>query len=153
VIITNYRAVNALTTNSGQICFAATRVYVQAGIYDRFVEAYIAGFKNKMKVIGNPDDANSEIGPVVDKSQYDRIMNIIDTAQNDREGTLLVGGSSLDPEKVSNISYWRGANIIFNSSDLILRNIHRAIIFNRHSFATPNPTLPYTKKRYSVQLQ
>ncbi|KAK1763973.1 aldehyde dehydrogenase domain-containing protein [Phialemonium atrogriseum] len=91
--------VNALTTNSGQICFAATRVYVQAGIYDKFIEAYVEGFKNKMKMMGNPDDANSEIGPVVDKAQYDRIMNIICTAQDDREGTLLAGGSSLDSEK------------------------------------------------------
>ena len=43
----NGRCVNALTTNSGQICFAATRVYVQEGIYDKFVDAYINGIKAK----------------------------------------------------------------------------------------------------------
>ncbi|EOD45479.1 putative aldehyde dehydrogenase protein [Neofusicoccum parvum UCRNP2] len=86
--------VNALTTNSGQICFAATRVYVQAEIYDRFVEAYTAAFREKMKAMGDPEDGNVELGPVVDKAQYERILDIIDTAKKNGDGTLLAGGCS-----------------------------------------------------------
>ena len=37
--------------NSGQSCIAANRVYVQAGIYDKFVEAFVA--KAKALKIGN----------------------------------------------------------------------------------------------------
>lgn len=94
---------NGLTTNSGQICFAASRVYVQEGIYDRFLEAYRKGFEAKREVIGNPEDERSELGPVVDKAQYDRIMGIIKKAEQEEQGTLLVGGKPLS-SKVGNPS-------------------------------------------------
>ncbi|KAL2826258.1 aldehyde dehydrogenase domain-containing protein [Aspergillus cavernicola] len=87
--------VNGLTTNSGQICFAASRVYVQEGIYDTFIAAYRAAFEAKRSVIGDPDAANSQLGPVVDKAQYDRIMGIIENAKQEDDGTLLVGGQPL----------------------------------------------------------
>ncbi|OAL53135.1 aldehyde dehydrogenase [Pyrenochaeta sp. DS3sAY3a] len=84
--------VNALTTNSGQICFAATRLYVQAGIYNSFLEKYVAALKAKNDVIGDPEKNGVEIGPVVDKAQYDRINGIIADAKAKKEGTLLHGG-------------------------------------------------------------
>ncbi|KAH6632883.1 Aldehyde/histidinol dehydrogenase [Boeremia exigua] len=87
--------VNALTTNSGQICFAATRLYVQAGIYDRFLEAYIEALKAKGDKIGDPEKEGVEIGPVVDKAQFDRIMGIISDAKKNKDGTLLHGGRTL----------------------------------------------------------
>ena len=93
------RCVNALTTNSGQICFAATRIYVQEGIYDRFINGYIEGIKAKTAAIGNPEASGSEIGPVVDKAQYERILGIIDSARDGKQGNLLCGGRK-DTEKV-----------------------------------------------------
>ncbi|KAH8685068.1 aldehyde dehydrogenase domain-containing protein [Ilyonectria robusta] len=86
---------NALLTNSGQICFAATRVYVQAGIYDAFVEAYAKAFKEKESVIGDPEQPGTEIGPVVDKAQFERIMKIITTAKDEQQGSLLSGGKAI----------------------------------------------------------
>jgi aldehyde dehydrogenase (NAD+)/retinal dehydrogenase len=94
-VLTANRCVNGLTNNSGQICFAASRVYVQETIYDQFLAAYQKAFEAKRKVIGDPNDAGSELGPVVDKAQYDRIMGIIETAKTDGQGTLLVGGKPL----------------------------------------------------------
>ncbi|KAM5369063.1 hypothetical protein ACJZ2D_009158 [Fusarium nematophilum] len=88
-------AVNALVTNSGQICFAATRVYVQAGIYDAFVEAYLAALKAKSKAIGDPEESGIEIGPVVDKLQHERVMGIISSAKENKDGTLLAGGQQI----------------------------------------------------------
>ncbi|KAL4897833.1 aldehyde dehydrogenase domain-containing protein [Aspergillus ambiguus] len=86
--------VNGLTNNSGQICFAASRVYVQEGIYDRFLQAYREAFEAKRRVIGDPEDVRFELGPVVDKAQYDRIMNIIESAEKEQQGTLVTGGRS-----------------------------------------------------------
>lgn len=86
---------NALVTNTGQICFAATRVYVQAGIYDEFVKQYSAAFKAKHNVIGDPDKQGTEIGPVVDKAQFERVMGIISTAKEEKAGTLLTGGERI----------------------------------------------------------
>ncbi|OJJ55389.1 hypothetical protein ASPSYDRAFT_92525 [Aspergillus sydowii CBS 593.65] len=87
--------VNGLTNNSGQICFAASRVYVQEGIYDKFLAAYQKAFEAKRAVTGDPNAAGSEIGPVVDKAQYDRILGIVDNAKEEGQGTLLVGGKPL----------------------------------------------------------
>lgn len=88
------RTVNALTVNSGQICFAATRVYVQSGIYDKFIEAYKVALSEKLKVLGNPEQDGIQIGPVVDKAQYDRILSFINNAVDKNEGTLIAGGAA-----------------------------------------------------------
>lgn len=100
VVAKDSRAVNALVSNSGQICFAATRVYVQSGIYDRFIEAYLEGLKAKRQVIGDPEAAETQIGPVVDKAQHDRIMGIISSAIEKKDGQVLIGGQKLG-DKVS----------------------------------------------------
>lgn len=84
-----------MTVNSGQICFAATRVYVQSGIYDKFIEAYKVALSEKLKVLGNPDQDGIQIGPVVDKAQYNRIMSFINNAVDKKEGDLIAGGSSV----------------------------------------------------------
>lgn len=68
---------------------------MQAGIYDTFLARYIEALKAKNDVIGDPDQEGVEIGPVVDKAQYDRIMNIISNARENKEGTLVHGGSAL----------------------------------------------------------
>lgn len=88
------RGVNALVANSGQICFAATRVYVQSGIYDKFIDAYVKALGAMKDVLGDPENENTQIGPVVDKLQYDRILGIISTAEKEQQGTLLSGGRS-----------------------------------------------------------
>ncbi|KAM0206075.1 hypothetical protein ACHAQI_008566 [Fusarium lateritium] len=88
-------AVNALVANSGQICFAATRVFVQSKIYDRFVEAYVERLKSKKDVLGDPEAPGTEIGPVVDKFQYDRIMGIVSAAEENNDGRILIGGQKL----------------------------------------------------------
>ena len=93
-----YRTVNALLTNTGQICFAATRVYVQSGIYDGFVEAYAKATEDKKKAIGDPEKKGTEIGPVVDRAQFDRIMGIIETAKSEKQGTLHCGGKQIGTE-------------------------------------------------------
>ncbi|RDW76941.1 putative retinal dehydrogenase 1 [Coleophoma cylindrospora] len=88
--------VNAITTNSGQICFASSRVYVQEGLYDRFLEAYVHSMREKSKELGNPEEEGTSIGPVVDKAQYDRILGILETALLEKQGTLLTGGKKVN---------------------------------------------------------
>ena len=84
-----------MINNSGQICFAASRVYVQDGIYDKFLAAYRKAFAVKREVMGDPENPSSEIGPVVDQAQYERILRIINTARQNNDGKLLQGGEAL----------------------------------------------------------
>ena len=83
---------NALTANTGQVCFAATRVYVQEGIYDKFVEGYKKALLEKAKTIGDPDAESTVMGPLIDKAQFDRVTGFIERGKSG-QGTLLTGGS------------------------------------------------------------
>ncbi|KAI0444436.1 aldehyde dehydrogenase [Xylaria telfairii] len=85
--------VNAICANSGQVCFAASRVYVQEGIYDKFVEGYKKAMEERAKTVGNPDTAETLMGPVVDKLQFDRVSGFLERGRS--QGTLLVGGSRI----------------------------------------------------------
>ncbi|KAI1389010.1 aldehyde dehydrogenase [Hypoxylon trugodes] len=75
--------------NHGQCCCAGSRVYVQEGIYDKFVEA----FKKRAQEnkVGDPFDEQTFQGPQVSQLQYDRIMGYIEEGK--KEGaTIAVGG-------------------------------------------------------------
>ncbi|CAI9629922.1 unnamed protein product [Alternaria burnsii] len=85
---------NAITANTGQVCFAASRVYVQEGIYDAFIEKYKQAMKDKTKEIGDPDETSTNIGPLVDKAQFERVQGFIQRGQNG-QGTLAVGGKRI----------------------------------------------------------
>nr|GME06703.1 aldehyde dehydrogenase family 2 member C4-like [Ipomoea batatas] len=56
-------ALAASTFNKGEICVAGSRVFVQEGIYDKFVEKVVE--KAKAKVVGDPFDPNVQQGPQV----------------------------------------------------------------------------------------
>ena len=55
-------AVNARAINNGQSCIAAKRFIVHEAIADRFVDRFVA--KMKALVVGDPMDANTNIGPL-----------------------------------------------------------------------------------------
>lgn len=61
--------------NHGQCCSAGSRVYVQEGIYDKFVEAFKA--RAKKNVVGDPFDPKTFQGPQVSQLQFDRIMELV----------------------------------------------------------------------------
>ncbi|XP_059634975.1 aldehyde dehydrogenase family 2 member C4-like [Cornus florida] len=75
--------------NKGEICVASSRVFVQEGIYDKFVNKLAD--KAKTWVVGDPFDPSVRQGPQVDKKQFDKILSYIEHGK--REGaTLLTGG-------------------------------------------------------------
>ncbi|KAI1337610.1 aldehyde dehydrogenase [Xylariaceae sp. FL0016] len=62
--------------NHGQCCCAGSRIYVQEGIYDKFIES----FKKRAAAnsVGDPFDEKTFQGPQVSQLQYDRIMGYIE---------------------------------------------------------------------------
>jgi aldehyde dehydrogenase (NAD+) len=87
--------VNGITGHSGQVCFAASRVYVQEGIYDRFIEKYKTAFAERTKAVGDPDEESTVLGPLVDKAQFERVTGFIERASGQQAGTLLHGGARI----------------------------------------------------------
>lgn len=75
--------------NQGQICTATSRILVQDGIYDRFVEAFREQVRSVSKV-GDPFDEQTFQGPQVTRDQYERIMAYVDVGK--KEGAKLEMG-------------------------------------------------------------
>ncbi|KAK5017801.1 hypothetical protein LTR16_001510, partial [Cryomyces antarcticus] len=73
------------------VCFAASIVYVQEGIYDRFIEGYKKALLEKTKAVGDPEDESTQLGPLVDGAQFDRVIGFIERGQQG-QGDLLLGG-------------------------------------------------------------
>lgn len=82
--------INAIVANSGQFCFTTSRVYVQGGIRDQFMAKYKAALDERGKTIGDPDDQNTIMSPLVDSFQFKRVMGFIERGAS--QGTLLTGG-------------------------------------------------------------
>jgi len=64
-------AAMAVFQNSGQICSAGTRLYVQRPVYEEFVER-VAAFARTLKV-GDPLDPATQLGPLVSAEQLERV--------------------------------------------------------------------------------
>ncbi|KAL7755575.1 hypothetical protein ACKLNR_014673 [Fusarium oxysporum f. sp. zingiberi] len=84
--------VNCITANSGQACFAASRVYVQEGIYDKFAAKYKALMVERASTMGDPDVPGTLVGPVVDVLQFEKIKGFLGTGK--KEGKVLTGGEA-----------------------------------------------------------
>lgn len=66
---------------------------------------YVKAMNAKRQVMGDPEKEGTQLGPVVDKLQYERIMGIISTARKEKQGTLLYGGNRLGDKVAPLISH------------------------------------------------
>ena len=82
-------AVSGIFAATGQTCIAGSRLLVQNSIKEQFVEKLL-GIAKSAK-IGDPMEADTNIGPVTTPPQYQKIMDYIDVAQ-EGGATLLHGG-------------------------------------------------------------
>lgn len=75
--------------NSGEVCCAGSRLYVQEEVYDQFVEKFVSAAKNVK--VGNPFDEDVLQGAQNSWNQMSKILGFIETGK--KEGaTLLAGG-------------------------------------------------------------
>ncbi|MDH4985446.1 aldehyde dehydrogenase family protein [Aminobacter anthyllidis] len=68
--------VDGIWFNQGQVCCAGSRLLVQESVAD----AFIAKVKTRMSRlrVGAPLDKNTDIGPLVDKTQLDRVRRLVE---------------------------------------------------------------------------
>ena len=81
---------------AGQSCISVQRIYVQKRAYDDLV----AGFLPKVDelVVGDPADAETDVGPVIDEGARERILSWIDEARDG--GAEVLAGGDLDGELI-----------------------------------------------------
>jgi acyl-CoA reductase-like NAD-dependent aldehyde dehydrogenase len=75
---------------SGQVCTAGTRVLVERGVHDAFLDQ-VSASTEEMR-IGNPFDPGVDLGPVVSQEQLERIARYVAIGRD--EGAELVTGGS-----------------------------------------------------------
>lgn len=83
--------------NSGQTCVCANRIYVQAGIYESFIQKSAEEI-GKLKV-GNGMDPEVDIGPLVDQESYQKVEKQVQHALEHGARCLVGGKGRANEEK------------------------------------------------------
>ena len=101
--------------NQGQVCCAGSRVFVQEGIYDKFVEAAVKAFNNVN--VGDPLDPNTQMGAQVDQGQLRKIMSYVNLAKEEG-ATIACGGEPCTDGACANGSFMKPTLIVNATNDM-----------------------------------
>ncbi|MGR3292607.1 MAG: aldehyde dehydrogenase family protein [Candidatus Scalindua sp.] len=88
-------AMTGIFFNQGEVCCAGSRLFLEKSIHDEFVEK-LSNKASSLRV-GNPEDADTQMGAQVSKEQFDKILGYIDIGK--QEGAKLVTGGERCGEK------------------------------------------------------
>lgn len=72
--------------NSGQACFAGTRILVQQSIADQFIEAFVA--RAQQIRVGDPFDIQTELGPLAYAAHFERVRQFCRPTADDQVQVL-----------------------------------------------------------------
>ena len=86
-------AAMAIFANTGQVCFAGSRLYIQRKSFDQVVEG-VTQFAKSLR-IGSGLDAGNQIGPLISAKQRERVCQYIALGEAEG-GTIVTGGKPVD---------------------------------------------------------
>lgn len=94
----NYEEMLATTirssfSNQGEICLCGSRIFVERPLYERFRRDFVE--RVSALQVGDPLETGTDVGAIVSKQHFDKIMSYIGLAREEG-GTVLAGGNSLD---------------------------------------------------------
>ncbi|KAL3429097.1 aldehyde dehydrogenase domain-containing protein, partial [Aspergillus tetrazonus] len=89
----------SIVSNSGQVCMASSRVYVQESIVTDFTKLYVEAIQQLSGQAGNPLEKETGFGPQADAQQFKNVSEYLQKAQDDRLKKVSIGAA---PEKGSN---------------------------------------------------
>ena len=78
--------------HAGQVCVSVQRIFVHEDIVESFSSKLVAIAKNL--VVGDPTDEKTEVGPLIEEGEVDRIHNWVEEAKA-AGGTILTGGNKI----------------------------------------------------------
>jgi len=76
-------------TNQGEVCLCGSRIYIQEGIYDTFVEKFLAALKKW--VVGDPLSTTTNMGALISQQHMEKVLGYVSSAVLEG-GTILFGG-------------------------------------------------------------
>jgi aminomuconate-semialdehyde/2-hydroxymuconate-6-semialdehyde dehydrogenase len=80
--------------NQGEICLCGSRLLVQRSIYGEFKKRYLD--KVRALRVGDPNDVATDLGALVSKPHFEKVVGCIERAR-DEGGTVLLGGNVAKP--------------------------------------------------------
>ncbi|KAK2462656.1 hypothetical protein APHAL10511_005389 [Amanita phalloides] len=83
--------------NMGQVCTAGSRIFVQEGIYDKFLAKMTEITRAAGAAAGDPFQPSTLHGPQVSKTQFDRVMSYIQSGKQDG-AKVHIGGERIGSE-------------------------------------------------------
>jgi aldehyde dehydrogenase (NAD+) len=117
--------VNAIIQNAGQTCSAGSRVLIQRGIYETVLERLADRFT---ALRAGPPALELEMGPLVNKKQFEQVQRFVDEAEAKRIPVAARG--TLHPDAASS-GYYQPA-VLFrdvpHDSDLAQREIFGPVL-------------------------
>ncbi|KAF2024740.1 aldehyde dehydrogenase-like protein [Setomelanomma holmii] len=78
--------------NSGQVCMANSRVYVQDTIADKYIDLFKRHFEKEVN-IGDPLEKDTNHGPQADEVQHKTVLQYLESGKQSG-GELLIGGGA-----------------------------------------------------------
>jgi acyl-CoA reductase-like NAD-dependent aldehyde dehydrogenase len=70
-------SIRAIFTNTGQVCLAGSRIYVERGLMPEFLERFRAAAE--AMVVGDPKDVATQIGPMASEEHYGKVRGYVET--------------------------------------------------------------------------
>lgn len=78
--------------NSGQICLCGSRILIEKSIYAEIRDAFVA--RAKRLRVGDPTDKKTQMGSMISKAHFEKVMSHIELAKAEG-GELLCGGDAI----------------------------------------------------------
>jgi betaine-aldehyde dehydrogenase len=108
--------VRALTQFNGEFCMTGSRVLVQRSVADAWRERIASLLRNV--VVGRADDQNSEMGPLVDRGNVERIDRMVEDAK--RYARIIVRGGPIAAGPLAAGAFYRPAMLETEALDVPL---------------------------------
>jgi acyl-CoA reductase-like NAD-dependent aldehyde dehydrogenase len=137
--LTLNRMLPGIYTRTGQICFAVKRVYVPRSSYDTFVDALcdrVAEYR-----VGHGLDPAASFGPLNNRAQYDRVVELIGAAK-DSSAKVIELGEKLDADQWDN-GYYVLPHVVRDVE-------HDALITSCEQFGPIIPVIAYDSEEQAI---
>jgi aminomuconate-semialdehyde/2-hydroxymuconate-6-semialdehyde dehydrogenase len=79
-------SIKAIFTNSGQVCLAGSRLYVERAVFDEFLARFVAAAEALR--LGDPKDPGTQLGPLASETHYCKVRGYLENPA----GKVLTGG-------------------------------------------------------------
>lgn len=103
--------VRASFSNQGEICLCGSRIFIEKKLYEQFKAAFIE--KVNQLTVGDPNDSSTNIGAIVSKQHFEKILGYIDLAKQEG-GVVLCGGYAVKPQGRCANGYFIAPTVIEN---------------------------------------